>query len=127
VDAEAVEGPDAVPGVRELRQLGFEPVEEHTGALWVAEVWPDRHRRFVSETREFWLRAEPELSGRLWLVRSPWPGWTVSDTFDAMWRWLERPEIAYDADYLLPGVCDFLRWAEFEAARWRVEPPGDHG
>ena len=65
------DGPDVVPGVAELRKLGFEPVEEYTGALLVAEMWPDEHRRFVPETRELWLEQEPELSGRLWLLRSP--------------------------------------------------------
>lgn len=63
--------PDVVPGVAELRKLGFEPVEEYTGALLVAEMWPDDHRRFVPETRQRWLGEEPELGGRLWLLRSP--------------------------------------------------------
>ena len=33
-------GPDAVPGVAELRMEGFEPVEEYTGVLLLAEMWP---------------------------------------------------------------------------------------
>ena len=32
------DGPDVVPGVAELRKLGFEPMEEYTGALLVAEI-----------------------------------------------------------------------------------------
>jgi hypothetical protein len=32
------DGPDVVPGVAELRKLGFEPVEEYTGALLGAEM-----------------------------------------------------------------------------------------
>lgn len=116
---DAAEGPDAVPGVTELRRLGFEPVEELTGALLVAEMWPEEHRQFVPETRDAWLVSMPELGGRLWLLRSPWPGWTLLETFNAMWRWLERPDAEYDADYLLAGVADFLRWDEPEAAAWR--------
>ncbi len=114
------DGPDVVPGVAELRRLGFEPVEEYTGALLVAEMWPDDHRRFVPETRERWLEQEPELGGRLWLLRSPWVGWTLHETFAAMWSWLERPDGEYDADYVLAGVADFLRWDESEARKWRL-------
>lgn len=118
------DGPGVVPGVAELRQLGFEPVEEYTGVLLVAEMWPDEHRRFVPETRELRLEDEPQLGGRLWLLRSPWPGWTLRETFAAMWRWLERPEVEYDADFMLAGVADFLRWDEREARKWR---PKGHG
>ena len=118
------DGPGVVPGVAELRQLGFEPVEEYTGALLVAEMWPDEHRRFVPETRRLRLKDEPQLGGRLWLLRSPWPGWTLRETFAAMWRWLERPEVEYDADYMLAGVADFLRWDQSEARKWRPEGDG---
>ena len=127
MEPDPTQGPDVVPGVTELRRLGFEPVEEYTGALWVADVWPDDHRRFVPETREYWLREMPETSGRLWLLRSPWPAWTLRDTFDAMWRWLERPDADDDADFMLPGVADFLRWDEFEARRWRPDPGSPEG
>lgn len=112
--------PDAVPGVAELRELGFEPVEEYTGALLVAEMWPDEHRRFVPETRDSWLENAPELGGRLWLLRSPWAGWTLRETFNAMWRWLKRPDAEYDREYVLAGVADFLRWDESEARKWRL-------
>lgn len=47
------DGPDVVPGVAEPRRLGFEPVEEYTGALLVAEMWPDEHRRFVQQSGRF--------------------------------------------------------------------------
>ena len=114
------DGPDVVPGVAELRTLGFEPVEEYTGALLVAEMWPDEHRRFVPETRESWLENEPDLGGRLWLLRSPWAGWTLRATFNAMWRWLDRPDAEYDREYVLAGVADFLRWDESEARKWRA-------
>src|SRR5437588_3724947 len=49
------EGPDSVDGVADLRAQGFEPIEEHTGAIEVAQLWPEDHRRWVSETREAWL------------------------------------------------------------------------
>lgn len=117
------EGPDVVPGVTELRQLGFEPVEEHTGVVWVGEYWPNEHRRSVPETRASWLE-DSATSGRLWMLRSPWPSWTLRETFSAMWRWLERPGAATDADPddVMVGVADFLRWNESEAAKWRRSP-----
>ena len=44
-----------------------------------------------------------------------------------MWRWLERPDGEYDADYLLAGVADFLRWDESEARKWRRKGDGLEG
>lgn len=87
-------------------------------------MWPDDHRRFVPETRQVWLEQESELGGRLWLARSPWRRWTLGETFAAMWRWLERLDGEYDADYVLAGVADFLRWDESEAQKWRVAGDG---
>ena len=95
-------------------------MEDYTGTLLVAEMWPDEHRRFVPETRELWLEQKPELGGQLWLLRSPWAGWTLQETFNAMWKWLERPDGKYDADYVLPRLADFLRWEESEARRWVI-------
>ncbi|QKE82886.1 hypothetical protein [Arthrobacter sp. NEB 688] len=86
----------------------------------MGEMWPEEHRRFVPETRESWLREEPQLGGRLWLLRSPWPGWSLRETFNAMWAGLERPDGEYDPDYVLAGAADFLRWSEGEAIKWRV-------
>ena len=104
----------------ELRQLGFEPVEEYTGRSW----WPRCGLRTtaasVPETREPWLEQERKFGGRLWLLRSPWVGWTLHETFAAMWRWLERPNGEYDADYVLASVADFLRWDESKARKWRT-------
>ena len=90
--------------------------------LLVAEMWPEEHRRFVAETRQSWMSLAPELSGRLWLLRAPWPSWTLRETFGAMWRWLERPGVDHDPNFVLAGVADFLRWEESEAHRWRVDP-----
>jgi hypothetical protein len=74
----------------------------------------------VPETRELQLEEEPQLGGRLWLLRSPWTGWTLRETFNAMWRWLERPDGEYDADFVLAGMADFLRWDESDARKWRL-------
>lgn len=122
MDSSAPEEPvDDVPGVLEARAEGFEPLTEHTGLLFVGEVWPDAHRRCVPETRASMRELEPELRGRLWLVRSPWQGWTLPETLNAMWRWLESGGAPRGGDLLddMNGAADFLRWDESAAAIWR--------
>ena len=109
-------GPDTVPGVTELRAAGFEPIEDHTGALWLGRQWPEEHSRWVTETRAAWLEF-PNADGRLWLVRSPWPGLDVSDTLSVLWTWSERPEARY-----LPGrderITEALAWNAETAIQW---------
>jgi hypothetical protein len=124
MDSREVEGPDVVPGVLAIRGLGFEPVEEYTGAVWVADVWPEAHRRSVAETRDFWLTSMPETAGRVWLVRSPWPSLTLREAFNAMWRWVERPEVEYDPDNVRARAAEFLSLSEAEASLWRDDPEG---
>src|SRR4051812_36860366 len=63
--ATGTEGADTVDGVADLRAQGYEPIEEHTGAIEVAELWPDDYRCWVSETREAWLH-DTNYDGRLW-------------------------------------------------------------
>ena len=55
------------------------------------------------------------------MLRSPWRSWTLRETFNAMWSWLERPGPATDRDPddVVIEVADFLRWDESEAAKWR--------
>ncbi len=118
MSGDAPQGPDAVPGVADLRRLGFEPVEEYTGAHQVAQVWPEEHRRSVPETRDAW--SAPAAGATLWLLRPPWPGWTLREAFNALWRWLERPGVEYDDDRWLMNAADFLRWSEPEARKWRA-------
>jgi hypothetical protein len=119
MDSREAEGPDVVPGVLALRGLGFEPVEEYTGALWVADVWPRGHRRSMAETRDSWLTSMPETAGRVWLLRSPWPSLTLREAFNAMWRCIERPEAEQDPDRLRADAAEFLSLSEGEATRWR--------
>ena len=122
MDSGGVEGADAVPGVLALRRLGFAPVEEYTGALWVADVWPETDRASVAETREFWLMSMPETAGRVWVLRSPWPTITLRDAINATWRWMERPGIEYDVDTVKERAAEFLSWPEAEARAWVAAP-----
>ena len=114
-------GADVVPGVLAIRRLGFEPVEEYTGALWVADVWPAEHRRSVTETRDFLLTSLPETAGRVWLLRSPWPSLTLREVFNAMWRWVERPDVEYDPETVRRRASEFLMLPEADARRWLSE------
>jgi hypothetical protein len=110
-------GPDIVPGVTELRAQGFAPVEEYTGAFWVAQIWPDQHRRSVAETRPFWLE-DPHSDGRLWLTRSPWPILSLEDSLNVLWTWVERDHAPLDEDLWRQRVSEALSWDEPTATEW---------
>jgi hypothetical protein len=103
-------GASSVPGVDELRAEGFTPIEELTGFAEVALVWREDHRRSVPERREWWL--EEPLGGRLWLVRPPWPHWTVDEVFEFLWSVVDDMR---DHDQRLQAASDALRWPEVRA------------
>jgi hypothetical protein len=120
-----VPGPDVVAGVAELRAEGFEPIEEHTGALWVADVWPDDDKRSVPETRPYWLANETQTHDRVWLLRSPWPTLTVREVFAVLWTWIERDHRPIDGLTVSAGVAEVLAWDETRARAWLQQlPPG---
>lgn len=119
VSATPSPGPDTVPGVAALRAEGFQPVEQHTGAVWLAGVWPHQHRRSVPETRPAWLD-DDECDGRLWLVRSPWPAFTVEDVIRILWPWVERDR-ARDEAVFRSRAAEVLGWDEARALEWRDE------
>jgi hypothetical protein len=106
-----------VPGVAELGMQGFEPIEAYTGAFWVARLWPDEHRRSVVETRSAWLD-DPHSDGRLWLVRSPWPGLRLEDSLNVLWTWVERDHAAVDEDLWRQRVSEALDWDAPTASEW---------
>jgi hypothetical protein len=110
-------GPDTVVGVSELRSQGFSPIEEHTGAFWVAQIWPEQHRRSVAETRSSWLD-DPHSDGRLWLVRSPWPVLSLTDSLNVLWSWIERDQITIDEDHWRQRAGEALGWDEATALEW---------
>jgi len=95
--------PEAVPGVTELIDEGFEPIEHLTGAMWVVTVWPEEHRRSVPETRPG--HEELQLQGLLWLVRSPWPGLSAADALSVVWANLSHNEAQWAGEARL-----ILRW-----------------
>jgi hypothetical protein len=110
-------GWDTVPGASEFVVQGFEPIEAYTGACWVAQLWPDEHRRSVAETRPDWLE-DPHSDGRLWLVRSPWPTLTLPDSLNVLWTWVERDHAALDEDLWRQRVSEALSWDESTAIEW---------
>jgi hypothetical protein len=108
-------GASVVPGVDEVRADGFTPIEELTGFCEVALVWPDEHRRTVAETREWWL--DEPLEGMVWLVRPPWPGWSLDDVFVFLWSLVDEHR---DRSARLDAARDALAWSE-ERARGQLE------
>jgi hypothetical protein len=111
-------GPDVVAGVSELRASGFEPIEEHTGALWVADLWPDEDKRSVAETRLDWLENETQTHDRVWLLRSPWPAMSVNEVFCVLWTWIERNHEPLDAATMRVRVAEVLGWDPRRAQEW---------
>jgi len=114
--APAAPGADTVAGVAQLTIEGYEPVESHTGATWVAELWPDEHRRSVPETRPAWS-ADEALTGRLWLIRSPWASLTLDEVFALLWRWVERDQ-ELDEVVRRQRVSEVLAWTQPQAMAW---------
>lgn len=112
--------PDIVAGVAGLRAQGFEPIEDYTGAVEVAHLWPDAHRRWVVETRPDWLDGAG-ADGRLWLVRSPWPALSLRDSLNVLWSWVERDHAPLDAELWRRRVSEALAWDEKTAADWRAK------
>lgn len=108
---------DDVAGVVDLRRQGFEPIEEYTGAVEVARLWPEAHRRSVAETRPEWLDGgHPD--GRLWLVRSPWPSLSLSECLNVLWSWVERDQPRLTQELWRQRVSEALAWDEAAAADW---------
>jgi hypothetical protein len=103
--------------VAELATQGFEPIEAYTGAIWVAQLWPDEHRRSVAETRPVSVD-ESHRDGRLWLVRSPWPGLSVEDSLNVLWTWVERDHAGLDEDIWRQRVSEALDWDAPTATEW---------
>jgi hypothetical protein len=123
VTATDVAAPDTVSGVRALRAEGFEPLEEHTGALEVAELWPEEHRRWVPEARAGWLET-PDTGARLWLVRSPWAELTLPDALNLLWSWAERDPGELDDRQRRARISEALRWDDATAAAWHRRTAG---
>jgi hypothetical protein len=110
-------GTDTVAGVVDLRREGFEPIEEYTGAVEVARLWPEGHRRAVAETRAEWLE-DATSDGRLWLVRSPWPSLNLRDCLNVLWTWAERDGARLDSELWRGRVSEALEWDDAAAVAW---------
>ena len=108
--AQPMPGASTVPGVADLRADGFTPIEELTGFVEVALVWPEHHRRSTPEVRDWWL-GEP-LNGQLWLVRPPWASWTIEEVLSFLWSVIDDQ---LDHQARLDAAADALRWPEARA------------
>lgn len=89
-----------VPGVSELIEQGFTPVETLFGEHHYATRWPDKDRREVLDTRFRQTGQEPadEEDLRLFLVRSPWASIELHSVVKLMHRWLRRNDQLFLSD-----------------------------
>lgn len=77
-------------GYRKLIEQGFAPLEQVTGDLTLADVWPKEHRRGLAEP-DAELAADLELpEGQHWFVRSPWATVPLSRLFELISREADR-------------------------------------
>jgi hypothetical protein len=105
-----------VPGVAEVIAAGFTPIENLTGMVEVALVWPEEHRRSIPEVRP-WALEDERLQGQLWSVRSPWPDLNLEDVFLCLWSVVDAHE---DPDERLRAAAEVLRWPESLAQEQRA-------
>jgi len=81
-------GPESVPGAAEVIAEGFRPIEQLTGIYWVLSVWPDEHKRALTESRA----DSASEDGLLWFIRSPWRGVSPEDALTVVWNNLPRDQ-----------------------------------
>lgn len=75
-------------GYRGLVDEGFTPLESITGALFLADAWPQSDRRALPATNPEEAQRLPE--GKHWFVRSPWPPIALRDVFGLVTRALDE-------------------------------------
>ncbi len=100
--------------MRSTEDCGESWICEFTGAMWVAQLWPPEHSRWVSETRPVWLN-DFDSDGRLWLVRSPWPSLSLRESLNVLWSWSERDHAQLDQQQLRKRVSEALAWDDATA------------
>jgi len=102
---------------------GFTPIENLTGVFWIAEVWPEEHRRSVPETRTEWAGLQP--GERVWFLRSPWAGLSVGEALSVVWTVLRRnTDVREVDDSAWPAMAArVLAWPA-ERARQVLGEPG---
>jgi hypothetical protein len=133
--------PEEVPEVAALVEQGWYALDDAPYVVGLPAVWPREHRCWVADrlpkvglgngTVEPWtaetyadMAADyaafvaacglpPRPEGRLWLVRSPWPGLSVPEVLDALHARL--------AERGLPQVCEHLTEVAREVLGWPVE------
>lgn len=117
VYALVIEPTETVPGATELLAEGFVPLGSLTGGTWVAEAWPDEHRRVMPETRAALLTDMDD--GKVWFVRSPWSGISPANALALVYVSQSRT----DPDVWLDEASAILRLDEVTASS-RVQELG---
>jgi hypothetical protein len=102
------------PGYGDLVDAGFTPLENITGALFLADAWPDSDRCAL-------LSISPDNSQGLhddhhWFIRSPWPSIPLSDVFGLVINVLDEAlrdmEPHYDEEQANTHVRELLTSSE---------------
>lgn len=84
---------DGLGSVAGLRADGFMPIDELTGQLELALVWPEAHRRAVLDPRLEPAAADAIAGladGVVYLVRSPWHSVSTEEAVKLLQRWQRK-------------------------------------
>jgi hypothetical protein len=101
--------------VIEARSRGFIPLRELTGVGEdLGPLWPAEHRLWLEDLGPVSSEDEDDEELDRWLVRSPWPTLSVSQTMTALWRWVERDPRPRDEAWT-GRARGLLTWTEPEA------------
>lgn len=106
-------------GYRDLIDEGFTPLENITGALFLAHAWPEIHRRALAPINPEATEYLPD--GTHWFVQSPWPSIALRDVFDLVMSTLDEAFSAtpprHDEEQLTEQVRDLLACQEADIKR----------
>jgi hypothetical protein len=106
--------------VLELRQGGFEPLEEYSGMVGLGEAWPEQFSRKVRD-----LRVAPSADGGqdavIWMVKSPWPSMALGEALALVWSWVDRYPAPRSEAEIHSRAHEVLNWALGDVRTWLTQ------
>lgn len=134
--------PEELPEVAALMREGWYPLDDAPYTVALPAVWPREHRCWVadrlprvsfdddggwarpwSEEDRAWVEDDlesvtracglpPRPPGRLWLLRSPWPGLPMDAVLDAIGERMRERGLVEMAEGLTEAAREVLGWPE---------------
>ena len=101
--------------IQALRNEGFEALDDHTGvADELGPLWPSAHSVGLARHDPLW-----PVGSVLWLVRSPWPAFSLRELFDqVLWPWVEYDPSDRPDEHARERMSQVVNWTQDEAVAW---------